>query len=164
MNRAASTHPTANRQSAFSLIEVLVVMALVLILSMLAYPTYTAQITKARRSEGQVALLESMQHQERYYAQHNTYLPFSAAGDEGQEHDGGEKGFRWWSGASASGSAYELSGRACADQPPTRCIELHAVPGTDRVDGRFRDPECGTLILGSSGAYRATGVGKRCWP
>lgn len=164
MNTQADTQPLVPGYAGFSLVEVLVVMAVVLILSMLAYPSYTAQITKARRSEGQVALLESMQHQERYYAQHNTYLPFSAAGEERQDTDGGEKGFRWWSGSTASGSAYELSARVCADQPATRCIELHAQPGTDRVDGRFRDPECGTLILASSGAHRATGAGKRCWP
>jgi type IV pilus assembly protein PilE len=164
MNMKAGTRARAHRHAGFSLVEVLVVMAVVLILSMLAYPTYTAQVTKARRSEGQVALLESMQHQERYYAQYNTYLPFSAAGEERPQTDGGEKGFRWWSGATASASAYELSARACDDQPATRCIELHAQPGTDRVDGRFRDPECGTLILASSGAHRATGAGKRCWP
>lgn len=146
-------------ETAFTLIEILVVMAIILILSLIAYPGYTAQVLKARRVEGQVALLDTMQRQERYYTEHNAYLPFSAdaGGEEAQR-------FRWWSGRSAAASAYELSARACAGQPLARCIELHAVPGTARVDAGFRDAECGTLILTSTGASRATGSGQRCWP
>jgi type IV pilus assembly protein PilE len=147
------------RWQAFTLVELLVVMAVILILISLVYPGYTAQMRKVRRVEGQVALLETMQHQERYYAEHNAYLPFSAtaATQEAQR-------FRWWSGSSATKSAYELSAQACSGEPLGRCIELHAVPGTPRVDASFRDAECGTLILNSTGAFRATGSGTRCWP
>lgn len=147
------------RAPAFTLVEVLLVLALILILSTLAYPTYREHLIKARRVEGQVALLETMQHQERYYSQHNRYLPFSADANLPQEQR-----FRWWSGKSAPESAYELSAQACPGQPFEQCIEVHAVPGSVRVDSAFRDPECETLILTSTGAYRATGSGTRCWP
>lgn len=147
------------RARAFTLIEVLVVMAVTLILCLLAYPTYTAQVVKARRVEGQVALLDTMQRQERYYAENNTYLLFTADGGQPDEER-----FRWWSGESAAASAYELSAQPCDGQGPERCIELHAVPGTGRVDSAFQDAECGTLILVSTGAHRATGAGARCWP
>lgn len=147
------------RVQAFTLIEIVIVMTVVLILIALVYPSYTSQMRKVRRVEGQVALLETMQHQERYYSEHNAYLPFSAAAatQEAQR-------FRWWSGNSAPKSAYELSAQACPGEPLGRCIELHAVPGTARVDASFRDAECGTLILNSTGAFRATGSGTRCWP
>lgn len=147
------------RLQAFTLVELVAVMAVILILVSLVYPSYSAQMRKVRRVEGQVALLETMQHQERYYSEHNAYLPFSAAATTQDAQR-----FRWWSGSSASKSAYELSAKACADEPLGRCIELHAVPGTPRVDASFRDVECGTLILNSTGAFRATGSGTRCWP
>jgi len=147
------------RLRAFTLVELLVVMLVIVILISLVYPSYTGQMRKVRRMEGKVALLETMQHQERYYSEHNTYLPFSAAADTQEAQR-----FRWWSGDSAPKSAYELSAQACPDEPLGRCIELHAVPGTPRVDASFRDAECETLILTSTGAVRATGSGTRCWP
>jgi len=147
------------RLQAFTLVELMVVMVIIAILIALVYPSYTGQMRKVRRVEGKVALLETMQHQERYYSEHNAYLPFSADADTQEAQR-----FRWWSGGSAPKSAYELSAQACDGEPLGRCIELHAVPGTPRVDASFRDAECGTLILVSTGAVRATGGGTRCWP
>ncbi|MEJ7808243.1 MAG: type IV pilin protein [Telluria sp.] len=143
----------------FTLIELLVVVAIVGILGAIAYPSYASYMAGARRVEGQVALLVTLQKQERYYAQHNTYAAFSAD-DTGP----GNKVFAWWSGASAAQSAYELSGRACPGLPLQRCIELRAVPGTAKVDNKFRDEQCQTLTLSSSGQTGATGPRKRCWP
>lgn len=147
------------RGRAFTLIEMLIVMAICLILAALAYPNYAGYLIKARRIEAQAALLQAMQDQERYYTQRNTYLAFSASspGDD-------EKRFKWWLGSSAASSAYELSGRACGQQSLHTCIELHAEPGTPRVDSRFRDTECGTLTLDSTGRYGAGGKQAGCWP
>ena len=143
----------------FTLIELLIVVAIAGILAAIVYPSYASYITSARRIEGQTALLDTMQKQERYYSQHNTYVAFSSASTEPDE-----KLFRWWSGASAPQSAYELSGRACPDIPLQRCIELRAIPGTAKVDENFRDKDCGTLTLNNVGAHGATGPAKRCWP
>jgi type IV pilus assembly protein PilE len=146
-------------QMGMTLIELLIVMAIVGVLAALAYPSYGSYVRKARRAEGQTALLETMQHQERYYTENNRYLPFSADTDTP-----GAVRFRWWSGQSARESAYEISAQACPGHGLERCIELRAVPGTVHVDGRFRDAECETLILDSVGRRRATGSGQRCWP
>jgi type IV pilus assembly protein PilE len=143
----------------FTLVELLIVMAIAGIMATLAYPSYTNYILKTRRAEGQVALLDAMQHQERYYSENNQYLPFSADTDKP-----GDVRFRWWSGQTALESAYEISAVACPGTDLARCIELRAAPGTGRVDGRFRDAECDTLILNSVGQRRATGAGSRCWP
>ncbi|QYF93886.1 type IV pilin protein [Massilia sp. PAMC28688] len=144
---------------AFSLVELLVVMAIVAILAMLAYPSYTNYLVKARRAEAQMALLTLMQQQENFYTLHNTYVAFSAESGEGDA-----RRFRWWSGDTPQASAYELSGQACLDQPLERCIELRAIPGTSRVNPRFRDPGCETLTLDSIGQRAATGPMARCWP
>ena len=147
------------RGQAFTLVEMMVVLAIMLGLAAMAYPGYRAYVVKARRVEAQAALLNTMQDQERYYTLHNTYLPFSAA-STGED----EKRFRWWLGASAPASAYELSGHACGELPLQACIELRAEPGTPRVNPEFRDPECATLTLRSTGQTAARGPGPRCWP
>ena len=147
------------RSAAFTLVEMMVVLAILLILVAMAYPGYRAYVIKAHRVEAQAALLQTMQDQERYYSLHNSYLPFSAA-STGED----ERRFRWWLGSSALASAYELSARACGELPLQACIELRAEPGTPRVDQHFRDPECATLTLKSTGEHGAGGSGRGCWP
>ena len=143
----------------FTLLELLIGLAIVTILTTLAYPSYASYITKTRRIEGQVALIDAMQQQERYFMRNNSYLAFSAAST-----DPGERLFRAWSGASAARSAYELQGYACPDQAIADCIELRATPGTAQVDSRFRDPACGVLTLDSVGRRTASGTAANCWP
>lgn len=147
------------RSAGFTLIEVLIVLAIVAVLAAISYPSYAGYITKARRIEGQIALLELMQQQERFYTQHNTYLAFSSLSGDPQEQR-----FKWWSGSSAAGSAYELRGRACPGLDIARCIELQATPGTDKVDAKFKDSDCGTLTLNSAGEHSSSGSSDRCWP
>jgi len=147
----------AARNSGFTLVELMIVVAIVGILGALAYPTYAGYIVRTRRVEGQVALIEAMQRQERYHLQHNTYVAFSA-------DEPGTGGFSWWSGASASASAYELDAHACSGRDIAACIEIRARPGTAKVDARFRDPDCGVLTLDSTGRQGAQGTGARCWP
>ena len=142
----------------FTLIEMLVVLAIVAILSAVAYPSYTQHVVRTRRTEGQIALIEAMQQQERYHQQHNSYAAFSAS-----DADAVPPGFRWWSGASAAVSIYELEAQACPDQELADCVVVRAMPGTAKVDSRFRDPECGALSLDSFGVHAAAGTG-RCWP
>jgi type IV pilus assembly protein PilE len=147
------------RSRGMTLVELMVVLLIVLILATLAYPAYTSFVVRAVRVEGQVALLDRMQQQERYYTRTNTYIPFSSASTEPDE-----KEFRWWSGSTAAESGYELSGRACPDVPLERCIELRAEPGTTLVNANFRDEQCATLVLVSTGQHYATGPQARCWP
>ncbi len=146
-------------RSGFTLIEIMVVLAIVGLLAAMTYPSYAGYLVKARRLEGQTALLDAMQKQERYYSQHNTYVAFSS-----RSSDPDEKLFNWWSGASPQHSAYELSGQACPGVPLQRCIELRAEPGTERVDKQFRDTECGTLTLNNVGQHGNTGTYRKCWP
>jgi type IV pilus assembly protein PilE len=141
----------------FTLVEVLVVMVILGVLSALAYPSYAGYVRKSRRTEGQVALIDAMQQEERYYSQHNSYIAYSATDPEPGQ-------FHWWSGSTARASAYELDAHACPDRTIAECVELRARPGTGRVDARFRDPECETLTLDSTGRQAATGAFDRCWP
>lgn len=141
----------------FTLAELVVALAITSILLAAAVPTYGTYVLKARRAEGRTALVLAMQEQERFYSLHNTYAAFSAA-----RHDPGSQ-FRWWSGASAGASAYELRATACPGGDLRNCVEIRALPGTPRVDSAFRDPDCGTLVLRSNGERGADGDLHRCW-
>lgn len=147
----------AARIDGFTLVELMIVVAIVGILGTLAYPTYAGYIVRTRRTEGQVALIEAMQRQERYHVRHNAYVGFSA-------DEPGTDGFTWWSGTKTSASAYELDAYACPGRGIAECVEIRARPGTARVDARFRDPDCGALTLDSTGRQGAQGTGARCWP
>jgi type IV pilus assembly protein PilE len=147
-----------NMKRGFTLIEMLVVLVILSILAGIAYPNYARHVVRTRRTEGQIALIEAMQQQERYYQQHNSYLAFTSA-----DEDAAAQGFRWWSGASAAVSIYELDAHACPGRALADCVEIRATPGTAKIDSRFRDPECGALTLDSFGVHAAAGTG-RCWP
>jgi type IV pilus assembly protein PilE len=147
-----------NVKRGFTLIELLVVLGILSVLAALAWPSYASHIVRTRRTEGQIALIEAMQQQERHRLLHNSYAEFSSSSEDAQA-----QGFRWWSGASAAASYYELDAHACPGQDIADCVELRARPGTARVDFRFRDPECGALTLDSREVRGAEGAG-RCWP
>ena len=148
-----------SRHKGFTLIEVLIVVAILAIMTAIAWPGYARHIVKARRTEAQLALVDAMQRQEQYRAQHHSYLAFSSGANDPASRD-----FPWHLGTRPEKSAYEIDGYACEGQDIRHCIVLRARPGTERVDARFRDPDCGVLTFDSTGAQGASGAGPRCWP
>ena len=143
------------RSRAYTLIELMVVLAILSLLGGFAFPTLQQYVIKGKRAQAQAALMQLMQQHERYYTQNGRYLAFSAAA---------AGPFTWWSGATAAHSAYEIRAGACAQQTLTQCVMLTALPGTDKVDPDFKDAECETLTLDSAGQRRASGPAQRCWP
>lgn len=140
----------------YTLIELMVVLLIMAILAAVAFPTYQATMLKSKRVEGRAALMQLMQQQERYYLLHTTYLSFSAQVSE--QHSAG---FKWYSGATAKTSAYEISAHACDDSGIRHCVRLVAQPGTIRVDASYQDRMCGALSLDSKGVRAADA--DNCW-
>lgn len=64
----------------FTLIELMVTVAIVAILAAVAYPSYTSHIRKARRTEAKAALLQIQVAQEKYFLQNNTYTQIANLG------------------------------------------------------------------------------------
>ncbi|WP_397451326.1 type IV pilin protein [Pseudomonas sp. NA-150] len=61
------------RQSGFTLIELMIVVAIVGILAAIAYPSYRNHVQHGYRSEGIAMLTDTAARLERFYAQSNTY-------------------------------------------------------------------------------------------
>ncbi len=65
----------------FSLVELVVALAIAAIVAAIAYPSYTNSVYKSRRAEGRVLLESVAAAQERYYNNRNKYT--SATGSDG---------------------------------------------------------------------------------
>lgn len=62
-------NPHSPRAPGFTLIEVLIAVAIVAILAAFAYPSYQEQVRKARRADAQTVLMEGAQFMERLYTE-----------------------------------------------------------------------------------------------
>lgn len=134
----------------FTLIELMITVAIVAILASIAYPSYLDSVLKGRRAEGRTAALNLLQQQERYYTQTGSYLAFEkgrqgANGTRFPNADGVQIPFKTWSGEAVGSSAYLLQAVACPDNPNlNECIVIGAVP-------EKTDAAAGTLTVSSSG-------------
>lgn len=144
----------AKSLSGFTLIELMVTVAIMAILAAVAYPSYQESVRKAKRTEGRAALMQLMQQQERIYSQQNTYVAFSSTSSNNST-------FKWYSGNAPTVSAYEIRAEACTGEEITNCVRLVATPGTQKVDPSFHDATCAPLTLSSTGEKSPATAG--CW-
>ena len=144
----------------FSLIELMVVIAIIGIIAGIAYPSYNNSILKGRRAEAQVALMELLQQQERYMTQRNSYLCFPVKCDGATPPT--VLPFKLFSGVNADDSYYLLSSEECPTTsggtlPINECVRVLATPIK-------ADAEAGTLSVTSSGTKDCTGNKPAvCW-
>ncbi|WP_455210278.1 type IV pilin protein [Kaarinaea lacus] len=58
----------------FTLIEVMIVVAIIAVLAAIAVPNYSEQVRKSRRADAKVALEQTTQRLERCYVDNNTFV------------------------------------------------------------------------------------------
>jgi len=62
-----------HKQQGFTLVEIMVVLVIMSILVMVAYPAYQGQVKKSRRADTQASLLSLSNALERYFTANNTF-------------------------------------------------------------------------------------------
>lgn len=141
-----STHPM--RMRGFSLIEVVIVIAILGLLVAIAYPSYLSYVTKTRRSEAKTALLDLQQRMERFFLDRNTYTT-ATIGSGNASTDVLPTNL-------TENGRYTLQISATSNTPPSYTIQ--AIP-------QGADPECGTFTLNGQGVRGITGTGTigACW-
>lgn len=158
----------------FTLMELLLTVALIGILVSIAYPVYESAMQKSRRAQARAALADLLLQQERYMAQFNCYAAFDthAQGsgftsnaidtDEEECTTPTDVPFKNFAGDHPAKASHSLSAAVCPNMTAAQCIQLTAIPLQP-------DAPVGTLRLTSMGAKSCTGTAATqrpdlCWP
>lgn len=126
----------------FSLIELMIVLAIIGILACIVYPAYKTHIVRTRRTDAIVALNDLAARMEQYYDEHNSY-----------------KGAMIKNlGINDNSYYYKLRINSTDDTT----YELEAVPISIQAKN---DAKCGILILNQLGEKNISGTGaiENCW-
>ncbi len=145
----------AEKQGAFTLAELTVVIAIIGILAAISLPSYLHTVKKTRRADAEDGLQLFRQAMERHYSKAYTYRRAA--------QDGGDTGLPAVfhetipiDGGSGGDVHYNLSITRAGDD----CFELRATPAAGSM---MVDDPCGTLYLNHAGQRGSSENSGLCW-
>lgn len=147
----------------FTLIELMIVIAILGLFAAIAYPSYQAQLRKSRRADAQMMLAELAQVQENQFVSRGSYASVLGSGDG--ELDPDSHGFRQLDCGNPRQPTAEYRSKDCyyqlqfVDPVPMNSggFELRAIA----VESQAADTECSWLSINAMGEKNAASEG--CW-
>lgn len=135
---------TRAASSGFTLIELMIVVAVIGILGAIAYANYSDSVVKSRRAAAAACLLETSQYMERYYT---TKLSYVGAAPPAQECQS------------------EMTDHYTIGLDGTPTATAYRVQAAPKGQQLAKDTKCGTLGLNQQGArsQASTGTVAYCW-
>lgn len=137
---------SSSRSLGFTLIELMIVVAIIGILAAIAYPSYQDQVRKGRRADAMARMAELQQSYERWYTTNNTYAGFWAALPAAQKVT-----------PSTGATYYALES---VETPLT-----FRITATPQSATRQNADRCGTLTIDHAGRKEKSGSApiEECW-
>ena len=141
-------------QNGFTLIELMIVVAIVGILAAIAIPSYQESMRQSRRADGKAALMGLANAMERYFTVNNKY---TSAGTVGTPPNTGVPASTVYTVDSGTAQYYTITITAADASSYT----LQAEPKTGSAQA---DDKCGNLTLTSTGVKnQSAGTLAECW-
>jgi type IV pilus assembly protein PilE len=140
----AATRP---RSGGFTLIELMIAVAIVGILAAIAYPSYQEQVRKGRRADAMAQLVTLAQGYERFYTSNNTYVGF-------------------WDTVPAAQRNSPTTGTAYYELTRADDRTSFTITATPLAAGNQSSDRCGKLTINQAGSKRtidATAATNECW-
>jgi type IV pilus assembly protein PilE len=141
---------TIDNRNGFTLIELMVTVAIVGILAAIALPSYTSYINQANRSDAKSVLLENAQFLERNYTENNKYHQDSAG-----------------SAIALPVTVSPKSGTALYNITTSNfAATTYTLTATPVTGGRMASDECGALSINQLGQKSVSGASldaDTCW-
>ena len=145
------------RQSGLTLVELMIVVAVMTIIAAVAYPLYTAQTQKARRADAKIALESLALAEERFYTIFGRYGTVAQLDDPNSDGNDAD---------SFIGDALDNLDRDGTPGPDNYAISVVATTTTFTVTATAQGPQsddtgCASFTINQIGSKGATDA--KCW-
>lgn len=128
----------SKRELGFTLIELMIVVAVVAILSAIALPAYQEYVKRSQRAEARAAILKADGWLERFYSENNRYNNGSATGND-----------------SFSAAFGNVPSSGAARYQITLAVTTSTYTITATPTGSMADDYCGAYTKGNAGVLQA---------
>lgn len=137
----------------FTLIEVMIVVAIVGILAAIALPSYQESVRKGARADARATIMTVMQQQERYFSQNNAYVAFGAVASAPFKNYSGDGGF--------TAAKWVVSSNPCPGGAINNCVAV-----TAQLNGGWTDSIISITFdsRGNASCLPASIPQDKCWP
>ncbi|WP_193589403.1 type IV pilin protein [Xanthomonas arboricola] len=137
--RAVSVQKSGRGVSGFTLIELMIVVAVVAILSAVVYPSYADYVRKSRRAQAKADLVEYAQLAVRFYTVRNTYVDFTLP-TQVSPREGGTAAYRL--SLQTTQSTFSISATAQGNQAQDKCGDLGIDQASRKSNSKGAKSDC----------------------